>query len=500
MKPNKNIKRRTFVSTVSKSAAAFTIVPRHVLGKGYVPPSDKINVANIGCGTQGIREMPGMLENEEIHVKAVCDVNKYSTDYLDWSPKGIVNGIQRTLGNKDWGKYISGIPGGRDLGQEYVQQYYGKSAASGVYNGCNAYEDFRELLAKESDIDVVKIMTPDHTHAAIAMAAAKRGIHVVTHKPISNRLLEGLSVIDSIRENQVKSHLLAWSDKPTYRLMKEWMDQGVIGELKEIHNWSVRPVWPQYPHAPSDADRVPNGFNWQLWLGPEKDRPFSHQYTHNVFRGWYDFGGGSIADMGHYSLFPLFRTLGINHAPRKARAFGTATRTSVDGVCRSVYNDAAFPYSCMIKFQFDANDSLPEFDLFWYDGGMRPFAPEELEREGLDVGVEGLMIVGTKGKIISGFEGENPKVYLTSGTYDHEGIEAKEPERRSNTWARAVKSTEESPGSFLHAGPITETLNLGAVALRARRSIEYDNVNKEITNDKSLNRYLTRDYRDGWEV
>jgi len=300
----------------------------------------------------------------------------------------------------------------------------------------------------------------------------KKGKHIVTHKPISNRLREGMLVIDGAEKYDVKTHLLAWQDKPNYRLIKRWIEDGVIGDLKEIHNWSRRPVWPQYFGSFDEEMKIPDGFNWELWLGPEKDRPYHLNYTHNVFRGWYDFGGGSIADMGHYSLFPLFRELSIDRAPTSVRAYGTSYRTAVNGVCQLVKNDAAFPYSCMIKFQFPNQQSLPAFDFLWYDGGMKPFAPEELERKGEDLAAEGMLFVGDKGKILAGFQGEQPP----------------------------IKSDTESPGSFKYARTLTELVNLGAAALRANKRIEYDSASYSITNSKSADRYLSRDYREGWEM
>ena len=143
MKPVKNINRREFISMAAATAAAITIVPRHVLGgPGFIPPSDKITVANIGCGTQGLREMGSMLENPHIQVVSLCDPNKFSTDYLDWSPHGIRNGIRKTLGDQNWGANFTGIPGGRDIGKEYIDKYYAKNKASGKYKGCTSYEDF----------------------------------------------------------------------------------------------------------------------------------------------------------------------------------------------------------------------------------------------------------------------------------------------------------------------------------------------------------------------
>ncbi|MHC4206561.1 MAG: Gfo/Idh/MocA family protein, partial [Planctomycetota bacterium] len=266
MKPKRNINRRELLGSAAASSIAFAVVPRHVLGgRNNVAPSEKVTIANIGCGTQGLREMPGMLENRDVQVVAVCDSNKFTTDYIDWSPNGIRDGIRRTLGNRNWGARIEGIPGGRDIGQEYVEKYYAKNAPSGTYKGCNSYEDFRDLLEQEKDLDVVKIMTPDHLHATIAIAAMKKGKHVVTHKPIANRMSEGRLTIETARRTKTITHLLAWSDRPANNLTLKWIKDGVIGKLKEIHNWSHRPVWPQWTSNPTESHPIPKGFNWQLW-------------------------------------------------------------------------------------------------------------------------------------------------------------------------------------------------------------------------------------------
>ena len=506
MKSKNQIDRRNFIGKLAgtaTTAATFSIVPRSVLGKGHIPPSDRITVANIGCGTQGLSEMPGMLQNEHIQVVAVCDVNKYSTDYVDWSTTRITSSIRNTLKDKNWGKFIKGIPGGRDLAQKYIEDYYAKNLADGSFKGVASYEDYRELLDKENDIDAVKIMTPDHHHGWMALEAMKKGMHVITHKPIANRLAEGRMAIAAATKYDVRTHLLAWEEKPAYHLIKSWIDDGVIGNLKEIHNWSFRPVWPQYMGKPQDSKPIPSGFNWDLWLGPEKDRPFHPQYTFNTFRGWYDFGGGSIADMGHYSLFPLFRVMGIHTSPLTAKAYGTVYRTTVNNVCRAINNKEAFPYSCMYKFQFPKQESLPSFDLYWYDGGMKPFAPEELEIDGKDIEPEGLLFVGDKGKILAGFQGSNPRIIPRAkmdaypGNKEHD---KSRPERRSDTWARAIKSGEESPGSFRYAQPITDMINLGAIALRRGKKVEFDEKEMKITNDDTADQMIYRDYREGWEM
>ena len=158
------------------------------------------------------------------------------------------------------------------------------------------------------------------------------------------------------------------------------------------------------------------------WLGPVPDRPYHPNYTHNVFRGWYDFGGGSIADMGHYSLFPLFSTLGIKTPPISATAFGTTTRTVIDNVSTAIKNDVAFPYSSLIKLKFPEQEELPAFDLLWYDGGMKPFPPEELEIDSKTIPTEGLMFVGDKGKILGGFLGQEPRLIPESKMAAYTGV------------------------------------------------------------------------------
>jgi predicted dehydrogenase len=504
MKTKAKIKRRQFIKSAAATSATISIVPSHVIaGTGHIPPSDQINVANIGCGTQGLREMGSMLTNERIRVTCVCDVNKYSTNYIDWSPHGIRNNIRKVLGDDSWWEGIGGIPGGRDVGKAYVEKYYGKNSASGKYAGCASYEDFRELLAQEKGIDAIKIMTPDHTHAAIAIAAMDKGISVLTHKPIANRMSEGRATINKAKQTGVVTHLLAWSDRPEYQQVLAWIKDGVIGELKEIHNWSYRPVWEQWTKRPTDTPPVPDGFNWPLWLGPVPDIPYHPNYTHNVFRGWYDFGGGSIADMGHYSLFPLFEAFGIDRPPTSARAFGTTTREAVDNVYKWVKNDAAFPQSCLIRLRFPKQKELPAFDLLWYDGGMKPFPPEELEIDSRDTPNEGMMFVGDKGKILGGFRGEKPEIIPKAkmdsyGTADFDSDSARR--FRDENWLDYIAESKQSPGSFIRAQTVTETINLAAVALRAGTTLQYDSESMTITNDEEANKYLTREYRSGWEI
>ncbi|MDO9581114.1 MAG: Gfo/Idh/MocA family oxidoreductase [Bacteroidales bacterium] len=502
MANSKKINRREFLGSAAAASLAFTIVPRQVLGgSGYIAPSDKITLGYIGCGTQGLREMASLVTNPALQIVAVCDPNKFTTDYVDWSQNDVRNTIRNTLGDNKWGEGIKGIPGGRDIGQELVQKYYGKSKDSGTYKGCASYEDFRELLEKENDLSAIKIMTPDHLHATVAIASMKKGKHVVTHKPIANRIHEAKLTIETAKKTGLSTHLLAWSKKPDNDIINKWIKDGAIGKLKEIHNWSNRPMWPQWQANPTDKPPVPKDFNWDLWLGPVPDRPYHPNYTHAVFRGWYDFGAGSIADMGHYSLFPLFRALGINTPAISAEAYGTTTCALQGNVAVGVKNDVAFPLSCIIKFKFPAQDDLPEFDLLWYDGGMKPLNPDELSAKGKSLGREGMMFVGDKGKIIAEFRGEKPVLYIEKNkgiSPDPAPEQAREDS--NNVWIDSFRNNTQSPGSFIYTGPVTETILLGAVALRAGKKVEYDTANMKITNIPEADKYLVREYRKGWEL
>jgi hypothetical protein len=205
--------------------------------------------------------------------------------------------------------------------------------------------------------------------------------------------------------------------------------------------------------------------------------------------------------MGHYSLFPLFLTLGINTPASSAEAYATTTRTIINNVSTDVKNDVAFPLSCIIRFKFPAQSEIGPFDLFWYDGGMKPMNPDELSAEGKSLAPEGMMFVGDKGRIIGDFRGEKPVLYSENKMIlpEETGPES-EREDRNDSWINSFKNNTQSPGSFIYAGPVTETILLGAVALRAGMKVDYDSTAMKITNIPEADKYLVREYRKGWEL
>jgi hypothetical protein len=407
--------------------------------------------------------------------------------------------IRRTLNKPDWRAGSEGtVPGGRDAGQNIVDTFYGSQ-------GCSAYADYRELLGAQKDVDAVKIMTPDHLHGVISMAAMKRGKHVIVHKPLANRLLEAERVIETARTSGVATHFMPWDANGSMEQVLAWIRDGSIGTLREIHNWTNRPVWPQYATIPTDTPSVPEGFDWDLWLGPERERPYHPNYTHMVFRGWYDFGGGSMADMGHYSLWTVFRALDMA-GPTSIEPMASHDQVLTDGIASGVRNDFSFPAASVVRFQYPARGERGAVDLIWYEGGMRPATPPELDEDRREFVPEAMMFVGDKGKILAGFHVDNPRLiperrmtgFPTSPAAARTPPQPVPLSPGLRQWIAACKGGAPSPGNFLYAGGISEVVNLYAVALRTRRRLYYDAASRKITNVPEANKYLSREYRKGW--
>ncbi len=505
------INRRSFMG--SAATGAFTIVPRHVLGgAAYVAPSDKITLAHIGMGTQSFNELGGLLENPRIQIVAICDPNDNGNDYVEWSKNSIRNTIRRYIGKPNWRENDTGVPGGREVGREVVETYYANRRGEESFKAVRTYADYREMFEKEKDVDMVKVMTPDHHHAPACIAAMKRGKHTLVHKPLSNRMYEARLVIETARKTGVGTHLLAYGSGGGNARICERIKQGVIGKLREIHNWTNRPVWPQYTEIPKDTPPVPKSLNWDLWLGPSLYRPYHPHYTHTVFRGWYEFGGGTMADMGMYSLWPVLTTLGLD-SPISAEAWPTTTCWIVDGVSRSADNDFAYPLSSKARFEFAAKGDMPAVELWWYDGGMQPRLPADIEAAKIPPARDGMILfIGDEGKILAEFRGANPRLFTKRGNEPlfPEAGGGQEGQRRGGAaggqservpvWQSAVEGGAQSPGSFLNAGPISDTVCLWAVALRARKKVLFDSANMKITNADDANQFLVRQYRPGWEL
>ncbi len=511
MAPRDGIDRREFLASAA-AGMALTIVPRHVLGgPGHTSPSDKLTLAYIGCGTQGIREMLRLLPLPDVQITAVCDPVKDGTNYVDWDKTGIRDSVREFLQLPGWGEGVAGIRAGRDMAKEIIETWYAKQRESGSFKSVASYADFRELLEKEKDLDSVKIMTPDHLHATIAIAAMKKRKHVAVHKPLANRVAEVRMVVDAARRSGVATHLLAWRRPIT--AVQEMVLDGAIGTLREVHNWTDRPFWPQALALPTDRPPVPAGFDWGLWLGPERDRSYHPSYTHALFRGWYDFGGGSVADMGNYSLWPIFMALDLP-VPYSVEAQSSSSAEVNDQVSTVNVNDFAFPYANRVCFKFAAHGRWPALKLYWYDGGMRPFTPDELLEDGQSIPATGTLFVGDGGSILNGelIPAKRMRDYRTAkGLPEPPTAESRRggggpaPE-----WIAAFKGGPATAGNFLNAANCSETIALAGAAIRYSRKVFHagecapallwNSETMEFTNAPEANRYLRREYRDGWTL
>ena len=504
------VSRRKFLGQTAAAAIGFAIVPRHVLGgAGYVPPSEKVNIAFIGVGAQGLRVMLHFLKEPDVQGIAVCDVNKSGANYPQWETHEFCNSVRKLLGvvsGWDWLspdqpiqlthslRVTSGVAG-REPCQKIVDGYYGTQRRSGQYHGCEAYTDFRELLERQKDLDAVVVCTTDNLHAAVSAAAMKKRKHVFCQKPLTHTIYEARRIAEIARETGVATQIaVANQASEATRSLCEWIWSGAIGPVREVKNWSSRPYWPQGIARPNESEPVPEGLDWNLWLGPAAERPFNHAYLPFVWRGWSDFGCGALGDMGSYSFDTIFRVLKLE-AP-----------VSVDASSTDRY-DETYPVASIIRYNFAARGDMPAAKFTWYDGGLKPARPEELEEtrpfkgEGEEED-EGLLFIGDRGKILCAFNGGHPKLIPQSKMDSYQPPPKTLPRSPGNEreWLDACKGSKVKPGgNFEFEGLVTETLLLGNVATRVGQPLNWDRSNLRVNSDVGQ-KYVKPERRNGWDL
>ncbi|HEX4769618.1 MAG TPA: Gfo/Idh/MocA family oxidoreductase [Bryobacteraceae bacterium] len=495
--------RRVFNSAV----AAFMIVPRHVLGgKGYVAPSDKVTVASIGLGRQGLAITMELLSRPDVQVVAVCDCNRESKNYIEYSSNALLEAERNLLGPgyENWGQdlaspgertlgtFTSSVgAGGREPARRLVEAYYGRDKTS-RYQGCGVYSDYRELLEKQKDLDGIYIATPDHWHAPISIAAMKKRKHVLCQKPMTHTIGEAQRVAQVAKEMGVVAGITVNNPStPETEAIASWINDGAIGKVQEVHNWSSRPFWPQGVDRPATVDPIPDGFDWNMWLGPAPERPFSSQYLPFVWRGWFDFGCGSFGDMGCYSFAGVFKILNL---------------TPPEWVeCSSSHNySETFPLASIVRLQFPANGSRGPVLMSWYDGGLMPTRPAGIRKEDEKLFAkdnEGIMYVGDKGFILGGFNGSRPRVYPLNEKYKapprdpDAGDEKHDPAVLQ--WIAACKGGPKPKASFESQSSVTEAFLLGCLAQRLPWQRFAWDANAKRTDSEEANRFIDPPYRPG---
>jgi predicted dehydrogenase len=492
------MKRRNFISTTA-AAAGITIIPRHVLGGiGHIAPSDKLTVACVGTGTQGTRVMLQLLKIPELQIVSVADPVKEDTRYQNWGENELRDNIREAIGEPKWDEGVKGCRAGREPARQIVDAWYGKQKGT-TYKACTAYEDFREMLEKEK-IDGVIACPPDHQHAFVSLKSMEKGKHVFCQKPMTNAVYEAMQMAKRADETKLATQVATGNaSSPEVDQLCEMIWSGAIGPVREVYNWSNRPVWQSGFTALPPEDKLPKGFNWDLWLGRTAMRPFSYGYAHTVFRSWYDFGTGALGDMGCYSFAAIFRALKLGHVS-SVEASGNTVVGVVDGNPAEL-KYVSHPQAMNAHFSFPARAGMPPVELYWSDGGIRPPRPKELDEDGEDLDIEGLLFVGDYGKILCDFQGSKPRLIPASRNKDY--VKPPEMIERSKghylDWIEACRGGKAARCTFQSAAPITAALNLGVIAMRTGKKLTWDPVKME-TNNAEANKLLKPDYRPGWEI
>jgi predicted dehydrogenase len=452
----KRVSRRDFLLSAASTAAAFTIVPRYVLAaSGQTPPSEKLNIAGVGLGGMGKSNLEKLGDE---NIVALCDVD-----------------------------------------EKYAGKVFEK------YPQAKIYRDFRRMLEKQKEIDAVVVATPDHTHAVISMMAIKMGKHVYCQKPLTHSVYEARMLTEAAREYKVATQMGNQGHSGEgVRLICEWIWDGAIGPVREVHAWTNRPVWPQGIDRPKDVPPVPATLDWDLWLGPAPRRPYHPSYLPFNWRAWWDFGTGALGDMACHVLDPVFSALKLGY-PTGVEACHSY---EVHEMWKRFENKETYPSASIVRYEFPARENMPPVKLRWYDGGMLPPRPEELE-PGRQVGKEGsgVIFVGDKGKLMCGTYGDSPRLIPETRMREYKRPPKTLPRIEGDVggheknWVRACKGGEPACSHFDYAGFLTEAVLMGNLAIRHPGvRLNWDGENMRVTNLPEANEYVQRQYRQGWTL
>ena len=361
------------------------------------------------------------------------------------------------------------------------------------------YWDYRKMFDEMADaIDACTISTPDHTHAPAAYMAMKLGKHVYVQKPLTHTLAEARLLTKTAREMGVATQMGNQGQAGNaVREVCEMIWAGAIGNVREAHIWTDRPgeVWPQGIPKPLPEEPVREKLDWDLWIGAAPMRPYNGGYCPRSWRGWWDFGCGALGDMGCHNMNPAWWSLKI----------GEAKTYTVELVQEDGNNDQTGPNASIIKYTVPARAGMGPVEVYWYDGSLMPKRPEALpEGAQLGAGDNGSLFIGDAGILTFGVNGDDARIYPEERSKDFKRPEPTLPRIREENpylnWIDACKGGVAACSNFDYSGPLTEFVNFGNVALRTGSRMNWDCAKFEITNDKEANRFLTKEYRKGWEL
>ena len=442
--------RRAFLAAATTTAAmtwaqapnTAKVVPRKV------SPNEKMNVAGIGAGGKGLYDI---MNCRRENIVALCDV--------------------------DW-----------------------EQAAEGFYRNPDAkkYKDYRKMLEEMGDgIDACTVGTPDHTHAPAAYMAMKLGMHVYVEKPLTHTIAEARLLAETAREMGVATQMgnQGHSCKGA-REVCEMVWSGAIGQVTEAHVWTNRPSWPQGIAEPLPEMPVPADLDWDLWLGTAPERPYNKGYAPRDWRGWFDFGCGALGDMACHIMDPVFWALKL----------GEAKTCTVEYVQKDNFNAQTFPTNAIIKYTFPARADMGPVTVFWYEDGNVPPRPAGIpENEEIGDTRNGSLLIGDGGFLTAGEYGGKarllPEARMKDYTMPPETIPRIGGENHYRNWITAIKGGPAPCSNFPdYASLFTEVVLLGAVAQRTGRKLEWDFAQFKFTNDAEANRFVSKEYRKGWEL
>lgn len=498
--------RRRFLISTATATAGVAVVPAAVLGRGgEVAPNSRLNVAFVGVGSQGLRVMLEFLKHPDVQGVAVSDPVSRDAHYPQWGQNEFCNAVHRLLDVRSGWEWLSPntpvltltpalrVPAGtagRDPAREIIDAWNAKRNGQTRSRGCTAYADPRELLTKEEDVDAVVVGTPDHLHAPIALAAMKARKHVFCQKPMAHSLEAARRMANVARESGVATQVAVGTQatEETKQLC-EWIAAGAVGQVHEVVNWSNRPFWPQGIPRPEDAPPTPPFLDWDLWLGPAPARPYHPAYLHFVWRGWHDFGCGALGDMGCYSLDIIFRAL---HLTAPVRAEASSSERFPD----------TFPKASIVHLRFPARGDLPPVTLTWFDGGLKPTRPAQLEGD-TPLPDEGMLFLGDRGSLLCGFTAGQPRLLdpLARQAFRKPPKTLPRSPGNDREWIEACRGSKTPPAAnFGFSATVTEALLLGNLAARTGEHLRWDSAKFELGGSAAAQALVHPPARPGWEL
>ena len=466
--PNHPITRRQFLARSATATAAFSLVPRHVLGGArFVPPSEKVNLAIIGCGGQGRTNSRALFHLPDVQITAVADPQE------SFSLEGF---------------YYRGVGGRKPVKAEIEKHYSAKTPNHRVAE----YEDFRVMLEKEKGIDAVLCATPDHQHAYVCVTAMRLGKHAYCEKPLTHNIWESRLVARVAKETGVATQLGNQGHSGEgIRQTCEWIWDGAIGEIREVHSWTSASRWNKgFISGRPPAEPVPDGVNWDLWIGPREPRPFSSAYSPVTWRDYWDFGTAPIGDFFCHNFDPACWALDLK-APISVEA------SAAGGVDADIA-----PVGALYFYEFGPRGNLPPVKFVWYEGGLMPQQPEGLEEgDQLGAGGNGILFIGSEGMITCpGWAG--PPRFLPGSridTYQRPPRTLKRSKGHHRDWIDACKGGDPASANFEYGAALTEVGLIGLVALRTGKKILWDAAAMKATNAPEADALIKGVYRPGWE-